>query len=85
MADLPATQLNTTPALQKLLDLWWRNCTKEGKQLPVYADANGTLVPNVSTSQDSEASYNRYNFKNLNDKLDQVLANQAKIINKLGA
>jgi hypothetical protein len=80
MADLPAEQLEGpkgTSALQKLKDLWWRICTKEGKQLPVV-DINGNPIPNRITSQDNEASWNPENFRKLNEKLD-------KITTKLGA
>jgi hypothetical protein len=93
MADLPAEQLSgpkATTALQKLLDIWWRICTREGKQIPKVIDDKGNT--SGTTSVETEASWNPRNNQILRGKADQILANQKamdakldRIITKLGA
>jgi hypothetical protein len=87
MADLPAEQLTGpkgTTALQKVLDVWWRICTREGKQILKIVKADGS-TDGSTTSVETEAAWNPVNQQILRDKLDTVIANQVKIINKLGA
>jgi hypothetical protein len=70
MADLPAGNLKSSSNQQKLDDLWWRECTTEGKKIPVY-DQYGKVVG--ETSRDNEASWNRTNFARLSGQVSGVL------------
>ena len=70
MADLPAGNLKTSSNQTKLDDVWWRECTAEGKKIPVY-DQYGKRVGD--TSRDNEASWNRTNFARLSGQINGVL------------
>jgi hypothetical protein len=81
MADLPAGNLKSSTNQQKLDDIWWRECTTEGKKIPVY-DQYGKVVGD--TSRDNEASWNRTNFARLSGQIAGLLEAVKQLAAKQG-
>ena len=87
----PDDELKTSTTLQKLLDIWWRVCSKSGLTRLIAAFAEGILnapIPKFdgngravgSTSLGAEIGWNPANNAKLDKKMDAVLDLVAKLV-----